>query len=283
MAQGGNPRTGPHPIHLTPNVPQDTLQRGEQLPTSPLIQQLLPFLLLFPLPGAPGAPFFDGKYVSYFLSDFQAIGRAAGVQDQALPALIPRYCKPSVRDVIAHDPAFSGISWGLACERLKLYYSSSDTCHKVSLRQLSSFTLKSRRQGSVRNLRSLDRYFRGFTLRLGDMVNTGFVPQSQASLIFYSGLPRKLQRAIKLALARTVDGALTATNPPTIENIIRVVREHFDEDDKSISHSDSTEETSNLLSASEESDSGSRPESDEESRRRKKEENGKDGEMVTVP
>ncbi|KAJ3474666.1 hypothetical protein NLI96_g12331 [Meripilus lineatus] len=200
-------------------------------PAAPVPPPVHIFQFPIPQPGTTGAPFFEGKYPSDFLDSFETVARHAGYQDVDLPGMVHRYCKPSVRDVISNDPVFAGNDWQAARNRFKLLYQSGDSKTKATFDKLRKFCKKAREEKMVKDEETLDKYHRGFTRKAGDLVTSNRITEKQRDLEFYQGISNSIRKHLRTRFEAVVVGTLSSTNPPTMANTLKVVRDFLEEDD----------------------------------------------------
>ena len=62
--------------------------------------QTICYLIPFPAPDVPGAPYFNGSDVTRFLDRFKLLGKNHGVEDTVLVRKLPEYCEPVIQDEV---------------------------------------------------------------------------------------------------------------------------------------------------------------------------------------
>ena len=79
---------------------------------SPMAEQpVVRYVIPFPTPGTPGAPYFAGADVTEFLEHFEDLGKDHGLTEQRIAEVVPRYCERKIRDIIKAQEAWKIRSW----------------------------------------------------------------------------------------------------------------------------------------------------------------------------
>lgn len=217
---GGVPPSGPPSGGLSSNASL------LQLPT--IVSTTIPL----PGPKSSRAPYFKGRDVEDFIITIEAVGRAAGLSESQLPAVVLRYCSSKVKHTLEHESSFfgSGSSWTDTKYILMYYYEKSDES-STSADSLRRFGQKNRKIG---NKRAFESYMQEFSRKRGRLVEKKLIAEGECDKLFYKGLPPALRRRIKPTLATLAEAErkpLSSVNPPPFRRTVDAVRKLFSADD----------------------------------------------------
>src|SRR5215212_2101977 len=84
-----------------------------------------------PMPGTPGAPFFDGRDITEFLERFEDMCSEYYIDKESQVVRLPKYCETSIGRYVRTMQAYQSKDW----EELKAAL-AKDYRHTDSLRQL---------------------------------------------------------------------------------------------------------------------------------------------------
>lgn len=199
-----------------------------------------------PQPGSSRAPRFRGRDVEDFIISLEAIGKAAGYNENLLPPLVLRYCSTKVKDTLEPESrCFSNTSPWIDAKWALLYYFAKSDESSTTADSLRRFAQKRRR---ISNKKSFEDYMQEFMRKSGKLVEKLLISQSECDKLFYKGLPSYLRKKIKPTLAAMAESErkpLSGQNPPPFRRTVDVVRKQFSSDDidyssedKSVSSSD---------------------------------------------
>lgn len=185
-----------------------------------------------PQPGSSRAPRFRGRDVEDFIISLEAIGKAAGYNDNLLPPLVLRYCSTKVKDTLEPEArCFSSNSPWIDAKWALLYYFAKSDEPSTTADSLRRFSQKTRR---ISNKKSFEDYMQEFMRKSGKLVEKMQISQSECDKLFYKGLPSYLRKKIKptlAAIAQSERKPLSGQNPPPFRRTVDVVRKQFSSDD----------------------------------------------------
>lgn len=113
---------------------------------------------------------------------------------------------------------------------------------------------------------SLDKYHCSFTRKATDLVASNYITQKQYSLVFYQGIPDLLRKRLRSQFEHVVQGTLSSTNPPSVENALRIIWNLYD-----LGNIDAFSSDLDLDNSDDSDDSDDKDSSDDEKKRKGKE------------
>ncbi|PIL28588.1 hypothetical protein GSI_08629 [Ganoderma sinense ZZ0214-1] len=184
----------------------------------------------FPSPSDRKAPKFKGKHVKDFIQEIELLAALHSVPLTDLPKACVRYMSKKVKQIISAEGAFQGVDWALACARLRALFGSASGVHRCSPSKLRKFVDEWQRENPINSEETLDDYWREFLWHLGTMVTDGRMTENERNLLFFSGLPKRLRRAILPALevaCRARNVVFSRESPATLDESITAARSHL--------------------------------------------------------
>ncbi|THU91073.1 hypothetical protein K435DRAFT_674857 [Dendrothele bispora CBS 962.96] len=147
-----------------------------------------------PIPGAPGAPVFNGDRASDFLVLVEQLGNQAGITDKDhLVDWIVRYSTIDVRDTIQwleqFDPEEDTKTWDEACETLKSLYASRDKAPQVTRKDLENFCKHTSETNVFTSSEDVDSYRIKYTKFAAPLVKNKKISKEERNYYFVTGLP----------------------------------------------------------------------------------------------
>src|SRR5436190_12543639 len=94
-------------------------------------QQTIRYLIPFPAPGVPGAPYFNGSDATRFLDRFKLLGENHGVEDAALVKKLPEYCEPGIQEEVKAQEGYIAADWEQLRRQLRKRYYRYDTYQQM--------------------------------------------------------------------------------------------------------------------------------------------------------
>ncbi|THV01745.1 hypothetical protein K435DRAFT_853437 [Dendrothele bispora CBS 962.96] len=185
--------------------------------------------VLMPIPGAPGAPVFNGDRASDFLVLVEQLGTQAGITDKdLLVEWIVRYSTIDVRDTIQwmeqFDPDEDDKTWDAAVECLKSLYASRDKAPQVTRKDLENFY-------------DVDNYRIKFSKFSAPLVKNKKITKEERNYYFVTGLPNATLEWFHNQLdpqQRYVNSAPSVDDAPWTTSADKTKRVRFDLDGQRI-------------------------------------------------
>ena len=94
-------------------------------------QQTVRYIIPFPAPGVPGAPYFNGSDVTRFLDRFKLLGDNHGVEDENLVRKLPEYCEPGIQEEVKAQSGYTVNNWDQLYRQLRKRYYRYDTYQQM--------------------------------------------------------------------------------------------------------------------------------------------------------
>ena len=210
------------PLPVTPTIAYAASMASEAKTTA------IPFYPM-PYPTSEDAPRFSGKDLDGFIAHFEYLATHAALTDAEKCQTVLRYCSDGVRKTMRYDPAFEGSDWPEAKKELDYCYGEPEPYFSVTA--LYRYSDRQRKERRIRVLDDFLRYFRGFRWRVGDLVRRGRMTATERDLVFYRGLDAPFRAKIRPRLEMSTKSTLTKDGPPSLEEVVTVVRRHFSRDD----------------------------------------------------
>ncbi|KAF9507236.1 hypothetical protein BS47DRAFT_1366790 [Hydnum rufescens UP504] len=133
-----------------------------------------------PRPSAKDAPYFKGKQIESFLTDYEACCDEALYDDIKKCENLARYCNDDARELIKNHPEVKGGSLKALSERLCDFYGLSDRRQKYTQERLAKFCYHSR---SIKSEADLDEYYHKFVTQVQHLAKKGHLPKSSSKLL----------------------------------------------------------------------------------------------------
>ncbi|KAJ3532826.1 hypothetical protein NM688_g7366 [Phlebia brevispora] len=191
-------------------------------------------LLPLPTPDAKNAPHFDGKHLDQFLQTLEILVKNAGLTDTALPSLVKAYSSKCINKALAGDEAiFSGTDWAAAKAKLRFFFDDAHRECKPTAQALRDFVDKTRAEGYVKNLASLQTYMVHFAMYQGRMVEEKELSDTECNLLFFRGFPEHIWPILCQALEPILKASgrtFTKQSLPTIEETVLAAKSYFNPD-----------------------------------------------------
>ena len=184
----------------------------------------------FPSPSDRKAPRFRGKHVEDFVQEIDCLAAMHSVPSTELPKACVRYMSKRVKQIISDEPAFKGTDWAAVCTRLRSLFGTATGSHRCSPTKLRKFVDECQRDNPINSEATLDSYWREFLWHLGTMVTDGRMTENERNLLFFSGLPKRLRRAILPALelaCRSRNVTFSREAPATLDETLVAARSHL--------------------------------------------------------
>jgi len=179
---------------------QDKMSLGGDGPT-------FRYVIPFPTPGVPGAPYFNGSDVTKFLIRFQQLGKSHGVKDDELVDMITEYCEPSLQDTIRAQKGYTTKSWEQLSAQLKEEFYEYDTHQQMYSRNfLEAYKTQTRSEDD-----DIKAYCIRFKSIADEVIKQANIDSYTVCLWFLEGLPRKMRskimeaQKVKIRVASTMD------------------------------------------------------------------------------
>ncbi|KAJ7135550.1 hypothetical protein C8R44DRAFT_609521 [Mycena epipterygia] len=185
-----------------------------------------------PIPRTPNAPYFNGKYLTDFLTVLIQHGTNAGITD--LDLLVPyilQYSSDQVKDLIRYLPEFdpdeNNKTFKEAKETLQLLYGQADEPPNFTEAMLQEFCRESSAKSPFKDKQAIETYHQEFMKIAGPLKKRSKITKEQRDYYFVSGI----SSAIKEWFTSQVPEAnRKRTTPPSITLSIGILQKRFDSD-----------------------------------------------------
>ncbi|KAJ7078163.1 hypothetical protein B0H15DRAFT_789135 [Mycena belliarum] len=185
-----------------------------------------------PIPRTPNAPYFNGKYLSDFLTVLIQHGANAGITD--LDLLVPyilQYSSDEVKDLIRYLPEFdpdeSGKTFKKAKESLQLLYGQADEPPNYTESMLREFCREQSAKSSFKDKKHIETYHKEFMQIAGPLVKRSKITSKQRDYYFVSGIPSVIKEWFN---NQVPEPNRKRTDPPSIAVSIGILQKRFDVD-----------------------------------------------------
>ncbi|THU75644.1 hypothetical protein K435DRAFT_880423 [Dendrothele bispora CBS 962.96] len=183
-----------------------------------------------PIPGAHGAPVFNGDRASDFLVLVEQLGTQVGITDKDnLVEWIVRYSTIDVRDTIQwmeeFDPEEEEKTWDAASECLKNLYASRDKAPQVTRKDLENFCKHSSETNVFTSADDVDNYRIKFSKFSAPLVKNKKISKEERNFYFVTGLPNATLEWFHNQLPpsqRYVNSA------PTVDEAVKIIKQRYD-------------------------------------------------------
>ncbi|KAJ7075388.1 hypothetical protein B0H15DRAFT_791897 [Mycena belliarum] len=191
-------------------------------------------VLQVPMPSSrsTGAPRFDGKEVTSFLTSIVQHGANAGITDaDDLVPYIVQYSTDDVRTLIRYMPEFDpevvGKTWNAAKSQLMLLYGHSERVPDYTESMLKDYCEKQSAKPSYSNMSDIEAYYRGFSKIAVPLIKKARITGKERDFYFISGVPKILKDWF---LTQVPEAKRKRSNPPTVADSIGYLQKRFDDD-----------------------------------------------------
>lgn len=195
------------------------------------------------MPGAQSrdAPRFKGQKICRFLKEFEALAKAAALEDSAKCEHIVCYCTTKEEEFIESLSAYKTKDWSALKTMLKNAYPSDDDERHYTLKELRKFY---RKDCTISSLKHFDAYYRSFTVMASSLEERKQLAERDKNEYFLKGIhPRSLSKKILSALEREKKWVDT-TAPPKIEDVVSAAKKLLKRDRFVLADSDSEDGSS---------------------------------------
>ncbi|KAJ7080431.1 hypothetical protein B0H15DRAFT_953616 [Mycena belliarum] len=191
-------------------------------------------VLQVPMPSSrsTGAPRFDGKEVTSFLTSIVQHGANTGITDaDDLVPYIVQYSTDDVRTLIRYMPEFDpevvGKTWNAAKSQLMLLYGHSERVPDYTESMLKDYCEKQSAKPSYSNMSDIEAYYRGFSKIAVPLIKKARITGKERDFYFISGVPKILKDWF---LTQVPEAKRKRSNPPTVADSIGYLQKRFDDD-----------------------------------------------------
>ncbi|THV01501.1 hypothetical protein K435DRAFT_655246 [Dendrothele bispora CBS 962.96] len=183
-----------------------------------------------PIPGASGAPVFNGDRASDFLVLVEQLGTQAGITDKdLLVEWIVRYSTIDVHDTIQwmeqFDPDEDDKTWEAAAECLKSLYASRDKAPQVTRKDLENFCKHTSENTEFTSSDDVDNYRIKFSKFSAPLVKNKKITREERNYYFVTGLPNMTLEWFHNQLdpkQRYVNSA------PEVDKAVKIIKQRYD-------------------------------------------------------
>ncbi|KAJ6488729.1 hypothetical protein DFH09DRAFT_937143 [Mycena vulgaris] len=185
-----------------------------------------------PAARSPGAPRFDGKEVTAFLTNLVQQGANAGITnlDDLVPYIL-QYSTDEVRSLIRYapdfDPEVTGKTWPAAKAELLLLYGHSERVPDYTETMLKDYCQKQSAKSSFTNMSEVETYYRGFAQIAIPLIKKSRITPTERNFYFVAGIPKVIKDWFVLQVPEAKRKRAT---PPSIAESIAVLQKRFAED-----------------------------------------------------
>ncbi|KAJ3831351.1 hypothetical protein F5878DRAFT_667646 [Lentinula raphanica] len=195
-------------------------------------------IMPMPVPGMPDAPKFEGRDAKEFLEQIEAHGHRAGITDQdRLVDYIVRYSSRSIRSDIRFMPEFDAEvenkTWSAAKRMLLQMFSAHEEPPDVSIRDLEDCCILWSNEEPLAKKADLDRYQRRYFSIVAPLLKQNALTNELKGYYFLQGLPKKDQKYVEKKLPAENK---KKSNPPTVEEVIKIVHQKIENKDFILHH-----------------------------------------------
>ncbi|KAJ6576296.1 hypothetical protein B0H10DRAFT_2236468 [Mycena sp. CBHHK59/15] len=191
-------------------------------------------VLQIPMPSSrgSGAPCFEGKEVTGFLTSIVQHGANAGITDidQLVPYIL-QYSTEPIRALIRYmpefDPEITGKTWNAAKDQLLLLYGHSERVPDYTETMLRDFCEKQSAKPSFVNMADIEVYYRAFALIAVPLVKKAKISTKERDFYFIAGIPKVIKDWF---LTQVPDAKRKRSDPPSVAESIGYLKKRFDDD-----------------------------------------------------
>ncbi|KAF8150345.1 hypothetical protein K438DRAFT_439636 [Mycena galopus ATCC 62051] len=185
-----------------------------------------------PIPGTANAPYFNGKYLTDFLTVLIQHGANTGITD--LDRLVPyilQYSSDEVKDLIRYMPEFDpdepGKTFTVAKTQLQLLFGQADEPPNYTESMLRDFCREHSAKSPFKNKVQIETYHKEFMKIAGPLVKQKKITTKPRDYYFITGLPSTLKEWFN---NQVPDQNRKCTDPPSIAVSIGILQKRFDAD-----------------------------------------------------
>ncbi|THU81528.1 hypothetical protein K435DRAFT_873242 [Dendrothele bispora CBS 962.96] len=183
-----------------------------------------------PIPGAPGAPVFNGHRASDFLVLVEQLGTQAGITDKnLLVEWIVRYSTVDVRDTIQwmeqFDPEEEEKTWEDASECLKSLYASRDKAPQVTRKDLENFCKHTSETNVFTSADDVDNYRIKFTKFSAPLVKNKKISKEEQNYYFVTGLP---EATLEWFHNQLTPDKRYVNSAPKVDEAVKIIKQRYD-------------------------------------------------------
>lgn len=151
-----------------------------------------------PIPRTPNAPYFNGKYITDFLTVLIQHGANAGITDMNLLVLyILQYSSDEVKDLIRYMPEFdpdaTGKTYNKAKDALMLLYGQADEPPNYTESMLRDFCRDQSAKSPFKDKKQIETYIQEFMKVAGPLIKMLKITEQQRDYYFISGIPSSIK------------------------------------------------------------------------------------------
>ncbi|KAJ7182565.1 hypothetical protein C8R43DRAFT_869195 [Mycena crocata] len=191
-------------------------------------------VLQVPMPSSrsAGAPRFEGKEVTSFLTSIVQHGGNAGITDiDELVPYILQYSSEPIRSLIRYmpefDPESTGKTWSAAKDQLLLLYGHSERVPDYTETMLRDFCEKQSAKPSFTNMADIEVYYRSFAQIAVPLIKKSKISAKERDFYFIAGIPKVIKDWF---LTQVPDIKKKRSNPPSVAESIGYLTKRFDDD-----------------------------------------------------
>jgi hypothetical protein len=182
-----------------------------------------------PIPRTANAPYFNGTYVTDFLSLVTQHATNAGITDfDNVVSYIYQYSSDEVKDIIRYmpefDPDVTNKTWNNAKTALVALFGSTDEPPKVNEDHLKKYCRESSERPAFASKQEVDKYNQGFQKLAAPLLKQGVITEKQRDYYFITGIPSAIREWFILQVP---EPQRTRANPPEVaESVKYLYRRH---------------------------------------------------------
>ncbi|KAJ7195851.1 hypothetical protein B0H12DRAFT_1331738 [Mycena haematopus] len=185
-----------------------------------------------PIAGTANAPYFNGKYLTDFLTVLVQHGSNAGITD--LNDLVPyilHYSSDEVKDLIRYMPEFdpdeTGKTYSAAKTQLLLLFGQADQPPNYTESMLRDFCREHSAKSPFKNKMQIETYFKEFMKIAGPLVKQKKITTKARDYYFITGLPSTIKEWFN---NQVPEPNRKRTDPPGVAVSIGILQKRFDVD-----------------------------------------------------
>jgi hypothetical protein len=179
-----------------------------------------------------GAPRFEGKEVTSFLTSIVQHGANAGITniDDLVPYIL-QYSSESVRELIRYmpefDPEVAGKTWNAAKDQLLLLYGHTERVPEYTETMLRDFCEKQSAKSSFTNMADIEMYYRAFSQIAVPLIKKTKISDKERDFYFIAGIPKVIKDWF---LTQVPELKRKRSDPPSVAESIGYLKKCFDDD-----------------------------------------------------
>ncbi len=216
----------------TPNTEEssESGRHGTRAEEGRIIMAETRYLAVMPVPGTPGAPFFEGANVTEFLERYGDQCEDAALKDSDKVKRLPRYCSLSIGQYIKTLPEWIGRNWEELSAVMEEEYKDQDTFQQMNSRSFLE-ALKAKPRTTEDDVRQ---FIRQYTAVSAALVKKGQLEGYTRGVWFLNGLPADVRgkvirkNKVNIDSPATIDFEKLAKTATEIYTSNKTVREFSD-------------------------------------------------------